>query len=152
MNPLELDALDRAIINGLQGGFPLSARPYRDAAARLGMSESELLFRLERLLNEGILSRFGPLYNAERLGGAVTLAAMQVPPQRLDQVAQVVNALPQVAHNYERDHPFNLWFVIAVADPGEIPALVARIEADTGLPVYQFPKVEEFYIGARFEA
>jgi len=147
-----VDALDRAIINGLQGGFPLSERPYREAAGRLGISESELLFRLERLLNEGVLSRFGPLYRAEGLGGAVTLAAMRVPADRFDQVAEQVNAHPQVAHNYEREHEFNMWFVIAVDDPAEIAAVVQSIEAATGLPVHQFPKIEEYFIGARFEA
>ena len=147
-----MDALDRAIVNGLQGGFPLSGRPYREAAERLGISESELLFRLERLLHEGILSRFGPLYNVERLGGAVTLAAMRVPPERFEEVAEAVNALPEVAHNYARDHPFNMWFVIAVDDPAQLPAVVQSIEAATGLAVYPFPKIEEFFIGARFEA
>ncbi|MBX6366892.1 MAG: AsnC family transcriptional regulator, partial [Rhodospirillales bacterium] len=108
-----IDATDRRIIDALQGGFPLTERPYADAAAALGIEEAELLSRLERLLAEGVLSRFGPLYNAERLGGAVTLAAMAVPRERFEEVAALVNAHPEVAHNYERDDALNMWFVVA---------------------------------------
>ena len=99
-----MDSLDRRIINSLQGGFPISEYPYRDAAAAIGIGESELIARLSSLLNSGALSRFGPLYDVEQLGGAVTLAAMEVPRERFDEVAAAVNGFPQVAHNYERDH------------------------------------------------
>ncbi|MDP6344573.1 MAG: Lrp/AsnC family transcriptional regulator, partial [Alphaproteobacteria bacterium] len=97
-----MDALDRHIINGLQGGFPISERPYAEAAADLGIEEAELLDRLRRLTEDRLLSRFGPMYHAERIGGALTLAAMAVPEGRFEQVAELVNAKPEVAHNYAR--------------------------------------------------
>jgi DNA-binding Lrp family transcriptional regulator len=147
-----MDALDRAIINGLQGGFPLSERPYRDAAARLGMSEDELLRRLGALLAAGTLSRFGPMYHAERLGGALTLAAMQVPAHDFERITALVNAHPEVAHNYAREHALNMWFVLATETPERIGEVIAAIEAETGLKVYDMPKLEEFYVGLRFEA
>ena len=146
-----LDSVDRRIINTLQGGFPISAHPYADAATRLGIDESNLLQRLQRMLDRGLLSRFGPLYRAERMGGAVTLAAMQVPPEDLDRVAGLVNALPEVAHNYQRAHRFNLWFVVAVDRQPRIAEILDRIRAESGYPVYDMPKLEEYYIGFRVE-
>src|SRR5690606_12926378 len=114
---LAMDALDRAIINGFQGGFPISERPYAEAADQLGITETELLDRIESLLLRGLLSRFGPLYRAERLGGAVTLAALSAPAENFDHIAEIVNAFPEVAHNYEREHALNMWFVLAVDRP-----------------------------------
>jgi len=105
-----MDASDRRIVNGLQGGFPITERPFAETAATLDLTEDALIERLGRLLAEGRLSRFGPLYNAERLGGAVTLAAMAVPEAEFDRVAEAVNAHAEVAHNYARDHELNMWF------------------------------------------
>lgn len=147
-----MDAVDRAIVNALQGDFPICERPYAEAAARLGLSEDELLARLARLLERGVLTRFGPLYHAERLGGAVTLAALRVPGEDFERVAEIVNAFPEVAHNYARAHEFNMWFVVATETPERLAAVLREIERATGLEVYDFPKLEEFYIGLRFEA
>jgi len=146
-----MDAMDRKIINALQGGFPVSETPFAEAAARLDMTEDELIDRLRRLCDEGQLSRFGPMYNAERLGGAVTLAAMAVPDERIEAVAAQVNAHPEVAHNYARAHDFNMWFVVAAEQPRRIPTVLAEIAAETGLPVYDMPKLDEYYVGLRFE-
>ncbi|MEE8499599.1 MAG: Lrp/AsnC family transcriptional regulator, partial [Kiloniellales bacterium] len=90
-----MDAVDRRIVNDLQGGFTIAERPFAEAAAKLDLTEDVLIARLGRLLAAGHLSRFGPLYNAERLGGAVTLAAMAVPEAEFDRVAEAVNAHPE---------------------------------------------------------
>lgn len=147
-----MDAVDKRILNVLQGGFPLSERPYADAAGRLGLNEAELIQRLERLLATGVLSRFGPMYHAERLGGALTLAAMKIPPDDFDRVAAIVNAFPEVAHNYARDHAFNMWFVLATETRERIADAIAEIERATGYRVHDFPKLEEFYVGLRLIA
>ncbi len=147
-----LDDRDRAIVNALQEGFPVCDEPYAEAAAALGMEADELMDRLGRLLEDGVLTRFGPLYNAERLGGGLTLAAMAVPDDDFDRVAGIVNAFPEVAHNYARDHALNMWFVLATARPEDIGTTIARIEAATGLAVRNMPKIEEFFIGLRLEA
>lgn len=147
-----MDATDRRIINALQGGFPLSERPFADAAAPLGLTEAELLERLAGLRERREISRFGPMYNAERLGGAVTLAAMAVPEARFEAVAGQVNAHPEVAHNYQRDHALNMWFVVAVDDPARLPQVLADIERETGLPVYDMPKEEEYFLELKLEA
>jgi len=145
-----MDAIDRKILNALQDGFPVSERPYAEAAAKLGLEETELIARLERLLADGTLTRFGPMYQAERLGGALTLAAMCVPSEDFDRVAAIVNGFPEVAHNYARAHAFNMWFVIATAEPGRIGRVIDAIERASGYRVYDMPKEEEFYVGLRF--
>jgi DNA-binding Lrp family transcriptional regulator len=146
-----LDPTEKAIVNGLQGGFPLTHRPFRDAGARLGLSEGELIDEIGDLLAGGRLSRFGPLWNAEALGGAVCLAAMAVPLGRFDNVAELVNAHAEVAHNYERDHELNMWFVLSAEDPGRVGQVIAEIERETGLAVRAMPKTREFFVGFRVE-
>ena len=145
-----LDAIDKAIINDLQDGFPIADRPYAVAAAKLGIAEAELITRLKRLLDEKILTRFGPMYHAERMGGGLALAAMKVPQEEFERVAEQVNSLPEIAHNYERNHEFNMWFVIATETLQEVEEVVQRPLQRTGYKVYNMPKIEEFYVGLRF--
>jgi DNA-binding Lrp family transcriptional regulator len=147
-----LDAIDARIIERLQGGFPLSARPYRDAAAWIGIEEDELLGRLARLLGDGVLTRFGPMFQVERIGGAFLLAAIAVPESEFEAVAQLLGSLPEVAHNYRREHALNMWFVLASETPEALQAAVARIEALTGLPVLTFPKEREYFVGLQLHA
>lgn len=146
-----VDPTERVVINGLQGGFPLEERPFREAGARLGLSEGELIDCVRGLLKNGRLSRFGPLWNAERLGGEVCLCAIAVPSERFAEVAACVNAHPEVAHNYERNHALNMWFVLASDLPNRIPGVIAAIEAETGLPVLPMPKQREFFVGFHAE-
>lgn len=147
-----MDERDRRIINGLQCGFPVCERPFLAAARNLGLGEDELIERIGGLLAGGELSRFGPLLNAERLGGAVSLAALSVPGDRFEEVAALVNAHPEVAHNYERDHALNMWFVIAAERQDVISGVISAIEGETGLEVLAMPKLAEFFIGLRLTA
>jgi siroheme decarboxylase len=147
-----MDDTDRRLVNALLGGFPLEERPFAPVARELGLAEAEVIRRLSRLRAEGVLTRFGPLYDAERLGGAVTLCAMQVPGERFEEVAAVVNAFPEVAHNYERRHALNMWFVLAVEHPEEIEATVVRIEAAAGLEVLNLPKLAEYFLELKLTA
>lgn len=147
-----LDATDRAIINALQGGFPLVERPFAEAGAALGLPEAELIERIGGLLASGAATRFGPMFNADRMGGAFCLCSLAVPEDRFDAVAALVNAHPEVAHNYQRLHALNMWFVLATETPARIDEVNAAIEAETGLVVHAFPKLEEFFIGLRVEA
>ena len=147
-----LDPIDRALINRLQRGLPIVPQPYAAVAAELGLTETELLARLQRLLDTGILSRFGPMFQIERAGGRFTLAAIAVPPERFDEVAAIVNAFPEVAHNYQRTHTLNLWFVVATASPEQCTDTLRRIEAATGLTVHDMPKEREFRVHLYFEA
>ena len=108
-----MDEIDKKIINHLQNGFPVCESPYQSISEELGLTETVLIERLKLLLETGVLSRFGPLYHAEKMGGELTLAAVKVPQDRFEQVADTINALPEVAHNYARNHELNMWFVIA---------------------------------------
>ncbi|MBY0576006.1 MAG: Lrp/AsnC family transcriptional regulator [Gallionellaceae bacterium] len=148
-----MDEVDRAIINGLQGGLPVCERPYLEAAQRIGIGEEDLIARLSRLLAEGVLTRIGPLFQIERIGGAFTLAALHAPQDSFDAVVAKVNALPEVAHNYARDHKLlNMWFVLATETPEEIDNVIGRIECDTGCEVFNFPKSREYFVELKFEA
>jgi DNA-binding Lrp family transcriptional regulator len=149
--PVELDVLDRRIINRLQDGFPISEFPFAEVAAELATDESTLLARIDALLEQGVLSRFGPMYHAEVLGGGLTLAAMSVRPEDFERVAGQVNAFAEVAHNYERDHELNMWFVLATETPARIAKVIRDIEHVTGYPIYNMPKNEEFFVGLKFK-
>ncbi len=143
---MTLDTLDRQIINTLQSGFPLCDEPYAELAAGLGVDEQTLLQRLQRLLDERVLTRFGPLYRADRLGGAFSLVAMKVPEDKFEHVAEIVNRFPEVAHNYQREHAFNMWFVLATDSRERVDEVNREIEKRCGLPVYNMPKLKEYFI------
>jgi DNA-binding Lrp family transcriptional regulator len=147
-----MDELERAIVNRLQGGFPLVERPYAAAARELGTDEATLLAKLKAMLAAGTLTRFGPMYDAERLGGAFTLCAMSVPEPDFERVAALVNAHAEVAHNYARAHRYNLWFVIADGSREAIAPLIAAIEAEAGYPVLDLPREQEYFIELRLVA
>jgi siroheme decarboxylase len=147
-----MDDLDRRIINGLQGGFPITDRPFAEISRQLGLDEDDLITRIERLCAGGCLSRFGPMYDADRLGGGTCLAAMAVPEDRYEEVAAQVNAHPEVAHNYARSHALNMWFVLAAETSDRIDLVLNEIAMETGFAVYGMPKLEEFFVGARFDA
>ena len=144
-----MDSIDASIVNHLQEGLPVCARPFDAVAETLGLSVDELLSRLQRLLDDKVLTRFGPMFNAESMGGALSLCAMQVPADRYDEVAGQVNAFPEVAHNYEREHLLNMWFVIATERPQQAGIVISQIEQATGCRVYDMPKQQEFYIGLK---
>lgn len=149
MKPSEttLSSLEREFINNFQGHFPLQERPFDAIATQLACSEDLLIETVKNLKTKKLLSRFGPLYDAARLGGGLTLAAMIVPEDRYQIVTELVNTYPQVAHNYRREHELNMWFVIATETPVEIVQVISSIEKTTRLTVYNFPKQQEFYIG-----
>ena len=146
------DALDRRLINALQGEFPLSERPFAEVGAALGLAEEEVIARLQAMLDDRVLTRFGPMYQIERMGGAFCLAAIAVPEADWTRAVEAVNAFPEVAHNYRREHRLNMWFVLATETPDGIADAGRRIEAATGLKVHLFPKEKEYFVEMRLEA
>lgn len=147
-----MDEVDKTIINQLQGGFPICDSPYQVVAEQLGLSENELIVRIQNLLDSGLLSRFGPLYHAEKMGGSLTLAAVKAPEQQFDQIAEIINAFPEVAHNYARNHELNMWFVIATDLPARQFEVIEEIQKLTKLKVYNMPKITEYFVGLKLEA
>ena len=142
---------DALLIERLHGNFPLVDRPFDAVAQELGWSEDQVIERLSFLLAQGVLTRFGPLFQIERAGGQFLLAAIAVPEDRFDEVALIVNSFPEIAHNYQRDHALNMWFVIATETPVQAQAVVRCIETETGLEVAQFPTEEEFFVELKLQ-
>jgi DNA-binding Lrp family transcriptional regulator len=151
MKQAQLDKTDRRIVNALQHGMSVCSRPYAAAATVLGLTEADLIARLDSLLERKVLSRFGPLYDAERLGGEVTLAAIAVPQARFDELTELVNSFPEVAHNYARDHALNMWFVVAAERPGRVDEVLAEIKERSGLAPINLPKEEEYFLELKLE-
>jgi siroheme decarboxylase len=153
---VDLTNRERAVVNAFQGGFPVVERPFGPAAAALceagvDITATDLLETIRDLDERGVLSRFGPLVNAQEIGGAATLVAMHAPEDRFDEVVEAVNDHREVAHNYEREHPhLNVWFVVSVADEGRVADVLAEIEAETGQETYNLPKQREFRVEAKF--
>ncbi|NOD32258.1 MULTISPECIES: Lrp/AsnC family transcriptional regulator [Ruegeria] len=149
---MTLDQTDRAILNRMQEDLPLTSHPYATVAAELGLSEAELLSRLSRMKDDRVITRFGPFFDAAAMGGAFCLCAMAVPDEEFESVLTKVNAYPEIAHNYERTHRLNMWFVLATETPEGIEATADAIERETGVNVLRFPKLQEFFIGFRVAA
>ncbi|PCI61728.1 MAG: AsnC family protein [Gammaproteobacteria bacterium] len=144
---IALDDIDKKIINVLQRGLPVCVQPFAEIAQQLAISEQEILNRLDNLLDNKVLSRFGPMFDAACFGGAFTLAALQVAEENFEEITKIVNDFEQIAHNYKRDHQYNMWFVIATESQQEIAQVIAKIEQATGLEVLNAPKLKEFYVG-----
>ncbi|WP_299848901.1 Lrp/AsnC family transcriptional regulator [uncultured Roseovarius sp.] len=149
---MTLDDTDRLILNHLQEGFPIDPNPFQVVAKELEIPEAELIERLEVMKAARVITRFGPFYDAAAMGGAFCLCAMAIPDGEFDAVARQVNTHPEVAHNYERTHRLNMWFVLATETRDEIEEVAERIEAQTGHRVWLFPKLQEFFIRFRVAA
>ncbi|MBI5163840.1 MAG: AsnC family transcriptional regulator [Magnetospirillum sp.] len=147
---LVLDDIDRRLLDLYQRDLPLVARPFAAMAEAVGVGEDIVLARLARLSEAGVISRIGAVFRPHRCGHS-TLAAMAVPAERLEEVAAVVSAYPQVNHNYQRDHTLNLWFVIAAADAAEVAAVMTEIKDRTGIAVLDLPLIEDFHIDLGFD-
>jgi DNA-binding Lrp family transcriptional regulator len=146
-----MPALDGRLLNEFQRDFPLVPRPYQALALRLGVSENEVIAALARLIAQGCVSRVGATFVPGRIGAA-TLAAIAVPPQRLLQVAELVSSFPEVNHNYEREHHFNLWFVITAPDKQQVDTVVRDIECSARCGrVLSLPMVEPYYLDLGFD-
>lgn len=146
----DFSPLERALLNDHQHDFPLSSRPFAELALRHGVDEATVIRTFESLRARGALSRVGAVVRPNRIG-ASTLAAMAVPPQKLERVAAVVSARDEVNHNYERRHHYNLWFVAAAPSRERLAEVLAAIERDTGIPVLDLPMLEDYFIDLGFD-
>ena len=143
------NTLEFRLLNDFQRDFPLCPAPFAELAARLGVGERTVLSGLEKLRREGKISRVGAVFAPKRIG-ASTLAAMAVPAERLAAVAAAVNRFPEVNHNYEREHRYNLWFVVTAGSEGRLQATLGAIEKAAGYPLLALPLLEEFHIDLGF--
>ncbi|MGB5198893.1 MAG: AsnC family transcriptional regulator [Sedimenticolaceae bacterium] len=144
-----LSELDRRLLDEFQRDFPLEPRPFARIAEELGTTESKVLDRLGYLKRYGALSRVGAVLRPNQVG-ASTLAALAVPPEELESVAALVSAYPQVNHNYEREHLYNLWFVLTASDRAGIDRVLEAIAERTGLQPLDLPMLDDFHIDLGF--
>ncbi len=142
--------LEQHLLNDFQHGLSLSPTPYADLAEQLGVDEATVLEILHGLQAEGVISRVGPVFRPNRLGVS-TLAAMAIPGDELEKVAEIVSSFAEINHNYERDHEFNLWFVVIAADRDALQAVLTEIEARTGYSVMDLPMQEDYFIDLGFK-
>ena len=145
-----MDNFDFRLINEFQRDFPLEPQPFAEIAYRLCADEETVLAALQRLHAEGVVSRVGAVFAPRRVG-ASTLAALAAPPGQMDEIAASVSARPEVNHNYEREHRYNLWFVVTARDETHLADALAAIERDTGCQVISLPLEHEFYIDLGFD-
>ena len=143
------DAIDQRLLNDYQQGLPLSPQPFADMAEALGVDEKDVIARLKRLKESGAISRVGPVFRPKRVGSS-TLAAMAVPTDQLEQVAQLVNGYSEVNHNYEREHEYNLWFVVTGEDERHVSRVIRDIWQRTGIDVLNLPMLAEYHIDLGF--
>lgn len=145
----DLSSLQQHLLASYQRDMPIGAQPFAEMATALGVDEDEIIAALEDLHSRGILTRVGPVFTPGR-AGASTLAAMTIPPDALERVAGLVNDFDQVNHNYEREHEFNLWFVVTAEDQAGVDAVLAEIGAHTGLEVLDLPLERSYHIDLGF--
>ncbi len=142
--------LEQRLLNDFQHGLPLSPTPYAELARQLGVYETTVLENLRRLQTEGVISRVGAVFRPNRVGVS-TLAAMAVPDEELKTVAALVSDFTEVNHNYERDHHFNLWFVVVAADDESLQATLGQIEKTCGYEVMDLPMQGDYFIDLGFD-
>jgi DNA-binding Lrp family transcriptional regulator len=145
-----MTTLARQLLDRYQRGLPLSANPYAEIAAELGVSEQDVLATLRQLREQKIITRVGPVFDHHK-AGASTLVAMAVPPERLDEIAAYISRFDAVNHNYAREHDFNLWFVVTAADQQQLDAVLATIETDCGMPLLNLPMEQAYHIDLGFK-
>lgn len=149
---MELDNLDRELLNIVQSGLPVSAEPYRELAESLVTTEEDVLARIGRLIESGTIRRLGGIFDSRRLGYTGTLCAMKVPPERVGEVAGLVNRYRGVTHNYLRDHGYNMWFTLLAPDKGHIERILEEIRAQSGIEdLISLPAVRLFKIKVNFD-
>lgn len=147
-----MDDTDRKLLNCIQQDFPLVEEPFAEVAARLGIGEAELLERIGRLKEQGIIRRIGAVFDLRKLGFTSTLCAARVPAEQVGKFVGVVNACPGVTHNYRRDDEYNIWFTLIAPGEAELAEALAGIRRESGIDdILSLRATRTFKINARFE-
>lgn len=148
----DLTVLERAVLNLIQTQFPVCSRPYAVIGTQLGVTEAEAHAAVQELARKGIIRRVGAVFDTRKLGFASTLVAMQVPPERIEEVAAAVSRHPGVSHNYERSDAWNLWFTLQAANEAELAREVDGLKLDTGITALMaLPAIQTYKIGVNFD-
>ena len=149
---MKLDTIDKAILNRIQSDFPIEPRPYETIARELGLTESQVLQRVQTLKTKGIIRRIGGNFVPHKVGFVSTLCAAKVPEDRIDAFAAVVNKYTGVTHNYQRENAYNIWFTFIASSREEIAKNLANISRETGVTtILNLPATKVFKIRAQFD-
>ena len=142
--------LEQCLLNEFQHNFPLSPQPFNDIARRLNVDPGLVIETFEKLQSCGAISRVGPVFKPNSIGIGI-LAALKVPDDQLIETANMINAYPEVNHNYEREHSFNLWFVITAEDKSRLDFILDDIEQKSGYPLLRLPLIDDYHIDLGFD-
>jgi DNA-binding Lrp family transcriptional regulator len=146
-----MDQTDRLILRAVQSRLPIAERPFAELGAELGLSEEEVLSRLARLKERGVIRRIGGNFDSASLGWAATLCGAKVPPESFDRFVAAVNAFPGVTHNYRRDHEYNVWFTFIAETMEEIERHLAGLKRATGVTeICSLPSLRKYKIKVDF--
>lgn len=149
---MKLDQTDRKLLNLIQTNFPLVPEPYREIGESLGIPEGEVIDRIKRLQESGVIRRLGGIFDSGKLGYSGALCAMRVAEEQIAEVAAVVNSFPGVTHNYIRDHSFNMWFTVLAQSRGGIDEILSRIRERAGIEeIITLPAENIFKIRVNFD-
>jgi DNA-binding Lrp family transcriptional regulator len=139
---------DRALLDLIQTDFPLEARPYQVLAEKLDWTEDEVIASMRKLRDLHVLRQMSAIFDSRRLGYRTSLVAMKVAPERVQEAAEIINQHPGVSHNYERNHPYNIWFTIAVPPTGDLQRDVDELHERAGAEkTWMLPTLKLFKIG-----
>ncbi|WNY27938.1 hypothetical protein MmiEs2_01170 [Methanimicrococcus stummii] len=147
---VELDDIDRKLINLIQLNFPISAHPFEEIANEIGTTEDIVISKLSRLKNEGIIRRIGPIINTRGIGGTNTLAAVKVPAGQVDAAAAVINRYDEVSHNYLRNEEYNVWFTVSAPTQDRLNQILSEIQTELNCPLLDLPTIQQFKIQVNF--
>jgi DNA-binding Lrp family transcriptional regulator len=149
---MQLDSIDRRLLNLIQTEFPLSKEPYADLGQQLGTDVDDVIRRIKQLKRKGIIRLIGPVLDSRSLGYQTTLVAMRVAETNLEKAERVIAEHPGVSHGYEREHYFNVWFTLAVPSAVNIETELEQLTHRAGTEtVFSLPAVKVFKIGAYFD-
>jgi DNA-binding Lrp family transcriptional regulator len=149
-----MDDLDRKILNELQDSFPLETNPYEKMARTLGISMEELWARVRALVDSGVIRRIGFSIDSRKMGYSSTLAAIRVPPERVDMASELINDYPEITHSYLREDEFNNWFTVIAENPDRINVILKEIQEKLNLDdddLMNLPVEKQFKLDARFK-
>lgn len=147
-----MDETDRKILNILQRNFPVEAEPFRCIGEKVGLSEAEVLKRIKKLKDKGVIRRIGAVFDTKKLGYVSTLCAAKVSEKNIDSFVDVVNSYKGVTHNYRRNHRYNIWFTLIASGDDEIGKILKEIEAKTGISdILDMRATKKFKIDATFD-